>query len=196
MNYVKVCPRCRHRNDEQARICESCDEMLLGVRPEPLQDERLSEDASPAVALRGAGEVIQLDDLANTPEPARPPQPVQKTRGMDTEALTLEFTRGKRVFVIRSGQVLGRDDGTADLGRANIPTDAGIDVGCVSRWHCRFHREDGHWYVTPLHDRRSELAKPNPTWIGSNRLGVSQPYVLRNGDLLRLADVELRVLID
>lgn len=205
MNYIKICPRCGHQNDERASACagQDCDELLLGIKPEPIpaqahpvphkQDER----ANPSpFAAQSAPEVIQLpdvDDIPDDPASDRTPDSIQKTRGVGKAFLTLQFSQGGRVFTIQDQQVLGRNDGSDDPNRVNIPADAGIDVGCVSRRHCRFHVREGQWYVTALHDAVSELHAPNPTWLGAEKLSVNTPYPLRHGDLLTLANIQLRI---
>ena len=72
-----------------------------------------------------------------------------------------------------------------------------MDVGYVSRWHCRFERQEGCWYVTPLNPRDfgSDLLQANPTYLGSEVLAVGRRYPVENGDRLTLADVELRIVI-
>ena len=113
------------------------------------------------------------------------------------DCLTLLFARGNATFNVRDNQVLGRDDGSQDPNRVNIPEDTGVDVGYVSRWHCSFHRRAGRWYVKPLDptDYVSDLKKANPTCLGAQLLTVGQEYPLQDGDRLTLTDVELRVVI-
>lgn len=211
MHYVKICPNpnCTEPNDESVGRCAKCGELLGGVMPTLQEAEPATVDPEPPAAqVSDVTEPIPIPDVTSTPAPPTPDrapgsQPaVRATTGIGNDFVTLEFIRGGRAFTIQPGQILGRDDGSDDAGRVNIPADAGVDVGYVSRWHCRFDRQgqNGEWTVTPLRPRdggsRSELAKANPTYLGSQRLEAGQSYPVRDGDRLRLADVELRIRLD
>lgn len=202
MRYVKICPdpNCRHENHEHARSCEGCKRLLGNVNPTPLDDTSPAPDDQSGVAPRPVR--VPLSDPPPTAtgpalaeDIASHARPISKTKGLGNDSLTLAFIRGGRVFTIRSGQTLGRDDGSNDPNRVDIPADAGVDVGYVSRWHCRFDYSDGHWSVTPLHPREfgSDLKTANPTFLGAQRLTIGQPHPLQHGDCLTLVDVVLRV---
>lgn len=211
MPYVKICPNpsCAHQNDESAGRCAKCTELLVGVMPTWQESEQAASDPEPpAVQIGDVTEPVPVPDDSPPPAPPTPDRAlggrpaVRATAGIGNAFLTLEFIRGGRAFIIRPGQILGSDDGSDDPGRVNIPRDSGVDVGYVSRWHCRFDRQgqNGGWSITPLSPRdggsRSELAKANPTYLGSQRLEAGQSYAIRDGDRLRLADVELRIRLD
>lgn len=200
MSYVKICPdpRCAYPNDVSAGECQRCHELLVGISP-TLVDEGVSTEAGAVIGQGPPQSSTPRSDLDPPDEQGEPPprpHSGQQTRGLGNDLLTLAFIRGERVFNIRSGQTLGRDDGSRDPTRVNIPEDAGVDVGYVSRWHCRFERRDGQWYVTPLNPRdfMSDLAQANPTFLGAQLLPIGEAHPINIGDRLTLADVELRIL--
>lgn len=213
MPYIKFCPdhNCGRENDEDADLCSRCRELLTnvpttwvtGIDPvgEPVAASQQLGAQQPEPPQPGEELPIPdlpLDEPASSQPEAGPavPRPIPATRGIGSDLLQLEFTRGGRLFTVRDGQILGRDDGTDDFGRVNIPANAGVDVGYVSRWHCRFHRRAGQWYVRPLAPEGipgATLRQANPTYLGNQELAVGQEHALRHGDLLTLVDVELRV---
>lgn len=204
MQYVKICPdpECAHHNDEFASTCERCHRLLGQVQPTPIHESALPSNSpkhdDPHPPSQSDAAPREADRHAAAGAGTRQ-TPVRKTTAVRNDLLTLEFIRGGRVFPIRAGQVLGRDDGsTGDRGRVNIPTDAGVDVGYVSRWHCRLDCHNGQWSLTPLNPRdfMSELKAPNPTYLGAQRLAIGQSYPVHDGDRLTLTDVELRIRID
>ena len=200
MRWVKICPN-GHVNGKYDQKCPLCGELLGSIRPTEQDDAA----APPGDALTHpdptGSEAPGRPDGAATlssmpPHGAKDSQGVRRTH-VANDLLVLQFIRGNRVFNVRDGQIIGSDDGSGDPERANIPRDAGVDVGYVSRWHCRFERQEGCWYVTPLNPRDfgSDLLQANPTYLGSEVLAVGRRYPVENGDRLTLADVELRIVI-
>jgi len=197
MRYVKICPN-GHENEEASRKCPRCGELLGMIPTTSIEDPGSVPVGEPAENGPDSGAAALADvgaDDRDTSEPT-PPQ-VSKTHGIGKDRLGLQFVGGARIFYVRTNQIIGRDDGSADPNRVSIPADTGVDVGYVSRWHCRFHFEHGRWYVEPLDPRSypSELKQANPTFLGAEMLPVGQRYPLNNGDRLTLADVELRIMI-
>jgi DNA-binding CsgD family transcriptional regulator len=81
-------------------------------------------------------------------------------------------------LAMRDGAVLGRSPAS------DLPLD---DVS-VSRQHARLVGEPGRWLVEDLHSR-------NGTWVGDRQLRGGGAHPLRHGDLLRLGNVLLTVLL-
>ena len=187
MKYVKYCPICDRENDEKASACE-CGHLLSRIGSVPQRKEPAQPVNEPAGPDNGHADDERI--------PGKEPNKTPKTEGVG-DRLYLQFVSGDRCFNLHSGQTLGRDDNTDDPNRVAIPADAGVDVGYVSRRHCRFELRGGVWYVTPINPRDygSELKEPNPTFLGAELLPADQPHPLRNGDRLRLANVELRVML-
>lgn len=204
MQYVKICPdpRCAHQNDEIADSCERCHRLLGQVYTTPIHESELLKD-SPKLGdpdpPSESDAALREADRQPVADAGTQQTQVRKTTAVSTDLLTLELIGGGRVFPIRAGQTLGRDDGsTGDPGRVNIPNGAGVDVRYVSRWHCRFDYHNGQWSVTPLNPRdfMSELKAPNPTSLGEQRLTIGQSYAVHDGDRLTLTDVELLIRIN
>jgi pSer/pThr/pTyr-binding forkhead associated (FHA) protein len=77
------------------------------------------------------------------------------------------------------------DEGAFVIGRSSS-CDYQLAAPTVSRMHCRFTREDDHWFVQDLESR-------NGTYLNEHRLTVTESLV--DGDELRIAFTTFRVSI-
>ena len=59
----------------------------------------------------------------------------------------------------------------------------------ISRIHCKISCNDGDFYLT-------DLQSTNGTYINNRRLQPNQASGIKNGDIIRLADVEFRVVLE
>ncbi len=204
MKRVKICPNCGHQNNEYAKLCANteagCDALLTAIQAKPLdlseQESETDTPGHPPVHPDSSSPGVSPDPSSGG-SPASQQEPVRPTSASDM--VSLQFLRANRVFTLRDGQILGRDDGSGsvDTSRINIPADAGVDVCYVSRWHCRFERRDGHWHVVPLDPTHfmSDLRQANPTFLNGQLLTIGEAFSLQHDDRLTLSDVELHVLI-
>lgn len=122
--------------------------------------------------------------------------PVRRSKVfIDTAFLYLEIqgNPGKQV-IVRPHQVVGRADEPHD-DRAEIPWVDEVDMGFVSRWHCRFELEGVQWFVLPEHNQQSELPAPNPTYVNGHFVEPKSRHVVNDGDQVRLSDLVLNVRI-
>jgi hypothetical protein len=58
----------------------------------------------------------------------------------------------------------------------------------IGRRHCQIERHSGQYYIT-------DLDSVNHTWVNRGILQPNKPFRLNNGDVVRLANVDLRVSI-
>lgn len=96
-------------------------------------------------------------------------------------SLVLEYVEGDllRQIRIEKGEfVLGKKSSMADGVIEGVPT--------VSRRHCRITRSDEGYQVT-------DLGSLNGTYVNQIKVREGEKAVLRPGDVLRLANLELRV---
>ena len=111
---------------------------------------------------------------AVVPEPVAPKIPTMRITTMNAPQRT-EF------MVTKTPYTLGKNPSLVD--------GAIIFNKMISRVHCRITREGGDFAVT-------DLQSANGTFVNSQRLQANQPCVLKNGDILRLANSDFQVSID
>lgn len=95
--------------------------------------------------------------------------------------LKLVEEKGHTIFSVNKSEfVLGKSTGAAD----------GVILmhNAVSRRHCVIRKTDEGYTVT-------DLGSLNGTFLNKNRLQPDQPYILRNEDTLRVANVSFQVQI-
>ncbi len=84
--------------------------------------------------------------------------------------------------------VIGRADaGQARRPQVDLAPYGGLERG-VSRQHARLFWQAGHLMV-------EDLASANGTWVNDARLPPNVPYRLKEGDILRLGTLRLRVYV-
>lgn len=178
MSRVKRCPKCGHRNSEQADLCEVCEEFLGLVAPETVQDpvepERVALDPIPTEPPPAAsGRITQV-------ETAAPPR------------LYLETPAGQRAYPVKSGDIVGQAHATS---AAQVQIEPLPGAQCIHRQHCRFDWRDGQWHVTALDQRLLGSDFTNSTVLSGQRLVPGDSRPLRSGDRLALAGVLFTVRI-
>lgn len=72
------------------------------------------------------------------------------------------------------------------IGRSKKYADGCIDFNdTVSSKHCKFIIQNGEYYIV-------DLNSTNGTFVNSNRLNPNYPTILKDGDLIRIANVDFR----
>jgi len=177
--YIKICPRCGHRNDELASACEK-DGEFLGMVP------AIPAGAAPPLANNDA----PLQNVtAAPPAPTAPAKPAAETAAaLPSKALYLDVEGAAQYYQIRNGYVVGQahHTSTADIQLANLP-----GVNFVHRRHCVFEFRDNEWTVTTL----SQPDYTNPSFLNEVRIAPGERVTINNGDKLRFASVTLRIRI-
>ena len=59
----------------------------------------------------------------------------------------------------------------------------------ISRSHCKIARQGEHFVII-------DLGSANGTYVNGPRIQAGQPYPIKNGDLIRLANSEFQVSIE
>lgn len=188
--YVKICPRCGHRNDELASICEKDGEFLGMVPaapahaapPEPV-DTSTAQQLGPEEVARGGPERDAAETGAGTGRHV-----VLSPASMPGKALYLDVDASGQYYQVRDGWVVGQSHSSspAEIQLSGLP-----GINFVHRRHCAFEFADNEWRVKPL----PQADYTNPTFLNEKRLLTGKSFPLRNGDVLRCASVTLRVRI-
>lgn len=178
--YLKLCPRCRHPNPENAFVCEVCDEFIGDVQP---QEAALSQDAADSGPVEGEGE----------PSPSSPSHGETPSVTRQEPATTLLYLE---MPATGDSYRIGHDD---QLGQQHPDSPAEVQIQytlhCdnirqIHRQHCRFEFESGRWWLIPLDQRQFGRSFTNSTRLNDKRLAPGQRYPLSTGDRLNLAGVD------
>lgn len=163
---VKICPSCKHENEEDASYCIECGTALVGdqsdVSTRPVSDE----------------EVQRLGDSAPPPDADLHP---------GSEAALALFIGGHKQPVLlrkRAEIYLGRDrspEGDPPL----IDPDTGLKSG-VSRQHAVISHADGVYTI-------KDLESTNGSSLNGKRMLANVPYVLQSGDQIRLGKIVIYI---
>lgn len=92
--------------------------------------------------------------------------------------VSLNTPMSVELYVTKDEFVIGKKAGMVD-GVVSISN-------MVSRVHCKINKMNGKYTVT-------DLKSANGTYVNDVRITVGQPYFMKNGDILRLANVSFRV---
>ncbi|HRR76035.1 MAG: FHA domain-containing protein [Ruminococcus sp.] len=142
---------------------------LSSVRPEePENEERQYELDQPTVyANQGSAETAVLRDSGNNfymnigGKTLLRPMIIRKRSGLSVRITSADFV----------------------IGKENSKVDYCIHNNAVSRRHARITVTAGHCFIT-------DLGSSNYTYVNGRRLPPDTPQMLRNGDMIRLADEE------
>lgn len=190
MSYVKVCPKCKSPNPEDADLCEA-DGEFLGTVPPTWQAEVRMPD--PPVARD-----------APPPDREKVPQPsVAGMAGADKTAITarwepaptlqLEWPEHGVLLTLRGGETLGQEHPSR---LADIPLSPSLPgVGQVHRLHARIVCENSVWQVIAIDQKIHGSSFTNPTFVNNIRVLPGTGCPLRHGDTLTLSGVALNVRI-
>lgn len=183
--YIKVCPRCGHRNDELASMCERDGEFLGMVPAIPRASAGpMPTDTAPGTAP-GPEPILSDEEQA-----AQGAHSVILAPGaaVPAKALYLDVESAGQCFPVRDGWSIGQShpSGTAEIQLADMP-----GTQYVHRRHCTFDFIENQWRVRPL----PQPDYTNPTFLNDRKLAVGQVFPLHNGDTLRLAGISVRVRI-
>jgi hypothetical protein len=181
--YVKICPRCGHRNDELASACEKDGEFLGMVPAIPAANAPIPPPPptpKPAAKPEAAPTINELESPPHACETA--------TDAVPGKALYLDVEGAAQYHQVRDGWVVGQahPTSTAEIQLSNLP-----GVNYVHRRHCIFEFRDGNWGVTTL----LQPDYTNPSFLNDKRITPGERVTVQNGDKLRFASVTLRIRI-
>ena len=165
-NGIQICPICQHHNEPEAQRCAQCGVSLIGNTTTMKVNDAQVEQV--------------LGDLSYTP-PAH--------REAVAEGLVFYIAGEVQPVIVR-----GRDE--VILGRhveeGQVPPDV-VDLGTyhghllgVSRRHARVKLSGEECLL-------EDLSSTNGTWLNEKRLNANTPYILNNGDQIRLGQLILFV---
>jgi len=162
---TKECQRCYHENSDSTSVCENCNS--------PLPDA--ASQAAPGVA-QGVTPTVAQAVHGTAPAVTSAVAPVA---ALDN-APVLELAD------LASGVVI-RVSGNGTIGRGgDIERGFFENKMYVSTYHCAITLEDGQYKVEQFQTTK------NPTLINQHSLTPGVPMILRDGDILKVADVTFR----
>jgi hypothetical protein len=203
MRYVKICPRCGHRNDELSEACEKDGEFLgmvpatqdsaaatLSPSAPPPAVEPSIIAAEPAKPIPGSTRPVireDADEVRITAERSSAgacaaTNPYDEPCGL----LYLEVVGNSQTFEVRDGWIVGQSHPTS---AAQVQLSGLPGISYVHRHHCQFDYRDSAWQVTPV----VQPSFTNPTFLNQQRLVPGRAYQLRNGDRLLLSNIALNI---
>lgn len=160
------CPNCGHDNEEEAKICEICGELLVSA--EAIVSTRTLDDT---------------DFEEGTPKwgSARFNARTNLILGIESEVRSLTFDAGAITEL-----VMGRmDPNSGAAPEVDLTSYEAADKG-VSRRHASIIRKDGSLYLV-------DMTSANGTFLNGQKLVPLQPRVLRDGDDIRLGHLTIRI---
>lgn len=207
------CPNCKETIDDDSFFCDQCGKEILvcGKCGRPGKGNRCIFDGEPLVkrsaasalsaprAESGASAAAPGKTSANGAPPAAaasPPVPqAPASKPAERTVTAPPSVDGDKTFVVEkklriTSPTLGIDIAPADgdvLGRK-----AGAFVAQFSRFpqvsgtHLRFTKTGGAWQA-------EDLGSTNGTRLGGEKLAPNAPRPLVHGEVLKIADLELRV---
>lgn len=174
VEFVRICPRCRHANPEYENVCSACDQFIGMEAAVPAQ--RSTEGK-----------------IAGTPKPKPVPEQAQATRRYVpvAESFFLQLPETDVLLTVRPGNVLGQAHASGD---AELQIPESVEGSrYLHRRHCRFEREKESWLVIALDQRENGSEFTNPTFVNQYRLAPGNRHVLKDGDQLRLSGLTFSV---
>ncbi|OEU66981.1 MAG: hypothetical protein BBJ57_05175 [Desulfobacterales bacterium PC51MH44] len=175
LEHIKICPKCGHHNPEWEEVCcdESCDQFLGMVEP---------------IAASSVADVNQKVGTSTDGFPSYVPQKSDQqaavTKRLLQPILYLEHSESSKIFEIHAGHIVGQAHPTsrAHIQMSNIP-----NINFVSREHCQFDFENGHWFVTAIR------TATNPTYLNQLLIRLGERMPIKNGDRLLMSNVPFQV---
>ena len=187
VSFVKVCPGCGHMEPEYESVCSACNQ-FIGMEPSiPKPQQKDVRNTDPGEAAKPEDATAKVTNQnANTAALADSSVSVQKQ-----SVLFLDIQNENHILTIQAGQILGQEypDSEADV---QIPRKIeGVEF--VHRWHCRFQYEGLHWTLEALDQAQWGGEFNNPTWINDVLLLPGKKEKVKNGDLIRLSGLYIRI---
>jgi hypothetical protein len=190
IDYVRICPRCEHINNEDVEICggPNCNPpQFLGMvnpvpRPLKMDPPPPPPPPNPPKPSGSAGEV----DTGRKGSAGPGTGEGRVTERLSTPVVYLQCPQTSQTFEIQPGQIVGQKHPTST---AHVQLEGIPNLNFVSRDHCRFDHENGEWYVTALE------TSLNRTCVNRTLVPKGTRARIRNGDQLVLADVSFQVRI-
>ena len=167
---MKICESCQTLNEDSAAICQACGKGLL-LLPEP--EEQGPTQPVPEQPI-DAGTIGQAA------------MEVAELKGADLALVV----RGHDEPILIAGDliILGRYDPGSQPPTIDLTPFNATSLG-VSRHHARIQRTNGVYLL-------EDLNSTNGTWVNQQRLPGGKHQGLRNGDVIQLGQLVLRLYFD
>lgn len=132
---------------------------------------------------------LSLEDIYSRNKSLTVPETKERYQGVSVTS-----QRGKRVKLIATNAsmpfeiLVTKDEFT--IGKKQELVDGAITFNkMISRSHCKIARQGEHFVII-------DLGSANGTYVNGPRIQAGQPYPIKNGDLIRLANSEFQVSIE
>jgi hypothetical protein len=197
--YVKICPTCKHVNNEDSDICEK-DGVYLGMTPsvrlkDVLQQTQQMPSSPPPVSESPkdtSAPLATASPISSKGEPEAPP-PQDTSRYVEAPSVIyLELLGTSKVYTVRQGSVLGQAHPESDT---EIQLEGYPGVNFIHRRHCQFDVDNGQWVVIPIDQVPFGRDFTNPSYLNQEKLVPGKKYPINNGDRLVLGKVPLSIRI-
>jgi hypothetical protein len=173
--FVKICPKCGHRNPEYENACSVCTHFIGMETPQAI--------TAPTVSKSQTSPTLDAPRAVARPADAHLPE---------TTALYLQVLGDSQIFELRDGWIIGQahPSSNADLQLRDLP-----GINYVHRRHCQFFYKDDAWHVLAIDQRELGSDFTNLTTVNQTRIAPGQTHRLAGGDQLSLANLKLVVRI-
>ena len=160
---VKTCKHCSHENQDNAKICDKCGQLLQDPGITTQYNDTDYEEGTPKWGSARFNGSLVLDVLET-----------EKAAQFSFNADDIEQV------------VIGRGDpNSGDKPEVDLTDSDALGKG-VSRKHAMIVRRDGALHIV-------DNSSANGTFLNGQRLVAMQPRILRDGDDIRLGHLVMRV---
>lgn len=183
---MPTCPLCLYENFDSAEVCTHCARFRFSSEKQPLASESVFEQSSsvrtppPRFGDPAAGPVVMptLPELPAVEQSAKSPTP---------RLIVIRGAKLNAEFPLYVGDnYLGRTaERSADIDLSGMEPPEQI---WSSRQHAVVHRENETLSI-------EDLNSLNGTFINRSRVHPGKKYLLKNGDVIQIGMVQLRVVI-
>lgn len=134
---------------------------------------------------------LSLDDLFNKIKGIKSTKPINPPKEDNSETGVLSYANGSVLRIIAMNAPshfeisINKDEFI--LGRSAIAADVAIAFNkAIGRTHCKITKSCGQYLIT-------DLASANGTYVNNAKLAPNQPKVIKNNDIIRLANSDFQV---
>lgn len=127
--------------------------------------------------------------IRTIPDPGMLPQNMDETSVLDTSAWRPAATASHALLVdLKSGNQVVLDKPCFSLGKDSKYADYAFQNNAISRTHAIINRRDNRYFLT-------DNGSTNGTFVNGNQIFQGKPVEIKNADLIKLADLELKMVI-